>query len=170
MADTVATVASQVQFLADDWDGNILDVARQLPAINAGWREFQRRAAVRELPFMRATAEINVTAGVKTLTLPADFDVPLVLHEKQLGSTDFYENHEMVEKTELPDIPPDFYLRYWKFEAGSVFFLDGSQWDLRIANSPSGGTSLVSVGIVSIRMLRRVIWLWLENSSNSREP
>ena len=127
--ETVGTVVSLVQFICDDWEMDNLNMATQLPAINSGFREFQRRCAMRDMPFMRNTTVLSVPANTTAISmtstppLPDDFVLPLKLREKQVGSNDFFENHDIWRETTLPDMPPGTYLRFYTFEAGQINLL-----------------------------------------------
>jgi hypothetical protein len=126
MADTLGSVVSLVQFIADDRDAQFLDAATQVVAINAGYREFQRRMAIKGSPILKNSVVLAIPAvtctqidlaGSQGATLPADFNIPYRLWEKQTGITDYFDSHPMVERADtLPDRIQDTYLRDWRFE------------------------------------------------------
>jgi hypothetical protein len=131
MADTVDQLASAVRFIADDPEIASLSTPLLLGSINAGWREFQRRFALKGSPIMKKTVEINLPAATTTIDttttppLPEDFILPYYIEEKVQGSNDWFME---VKEREWPrEAVRGSYLFNWAWQNGAINFLGATR-------------------------------------------
>ncbi len=131
MPDTVDSLASLVRFIADDPEIASLSTSLLEAPINAGYREWQRRAALARVPVVLNTVEIDLPANTLTLgpattpPLPDDFLMPYTMEERVTGSNSFWCP---VEEKNWPreTIQGDFLFR-WLFEGDAIHFLGATQ-------------------------------------------
>lgn len=122
-----ALVASDIMDLAafylNDTALSNYTYAAQLPALKIANERLEKLLLINGVEVQRViSSAIVVTAGVKTLTLPSDFLLPIKLFEKQISdSSDQYTlMSEMKWDPEAYD--PVTNMQYWVFRNNGIYF------------------------------------------------
>jgi len=96
----------------------------QLPYLKRANADLEKELAVNGIQIQRVkSSAITVDAGVLTLTLPADFLMPIRLRERFVGEND-NQWVDMIEKVweSTDDYSGKTYLEYWAFRNNAINF------------------------------------------------
>lgn len=127
MAVLASTVMAESAALLNDVSQTYFTNTVLLPFLSKANDELGLKLAENNISIVRKeSSRFDIAAGIVTITLPADFLLPLYLEEKSDGADD----SEYVRMTQLSDDPrtqEQSYLNYWWFKNGVVSFVAALQ-------------------------------------------
>jgi len=153
MADTVASVLTDIKDLLNDPNGDIYTQDPLIRVMNRTYREIQRSLRNHGIGTVSdVSAIIQVAAGTTELTdgggLPSDLIQPLELFERASGSSDDW--NPMDEKEWEPEIDQGTSLVYWVWREEAVRFVGATTNREVKMRYLKGLTALIDGGSVGI--------------------
>lgn len=130
MADTLATVTAKVRAHLNDLDVQQYTDSYLVTYVGMAQSQLDQWLASKGCDRYRIEATVTVLAGTKVVNfttspaLPADFQQPIVLHERKAGSTSANDWRAMVQvREDLPNLEPREILGFWSWQGGAIRFL-----------------------------------------------
>lgn len=124
MATAQAAVDSARTFL-NDVAGQFWTDDRLIAHLKEAYRDLIISLEDNQIPIIKekTSSAITVAIGALTLTLPADFLLPIKLKERLSGSSLVSDYTDMTEREWEPDVAQESALRVWSFREGAINFV-----------------------------------------------
>lgn len=123
MAYTAGSVMDYAANCLNDRNRTLYTYTVQLPYLRMAIKGLEKDFILHNVPLqLEVSSVIPVVAGESTLTLPADFFIPISLEERRTGSTKLNDFFPLKEKTTESGIDPVINLYEWAFREGEIKF------------------------------------------------
>lgn len=128
MSYTAGSVMDLSATLMNDTPKTLYTYAVQLPFLKMAQRDLQNDFILNDVNVaLEVSAVIDVAANATTLTLPADFFLPIKLEERLDGSTSEDDWRLMSERNIEPFMQPGQDLDIWSFRESTIQFLGATR-------------------------------------------
>jgi hypothetical protein len=124
MSYTAGSVMDLAASLMNDTPKTLYTYTVQLPFLKMAQRDLQNDFILNDIKVaLEVSAVIDVAANATTLTLPADFFLPIRLEERADGSTNVDDFFGMTERKVEPGTRAGSTLGIWSYREGEIQFV-----------------------------------------------